>query len=214
MPTSAADSLRRDTVGLWLHRYRKWGVLPLIAIGLVAQTGHLPASRGRFMMIAGGVGILFGTVLRIVSLTFIGTKDPVLRPASEGLATEGPYAITRNPVYLAEAAIALGIAMMSRLPWLVLATLITEVIVTALVVDWEESVMRRRHGAAFDEYAGQVPRWFSLRRFVHPDSYWKSRRRIKLWWALRAEGPMLLLGLLTILAFLAKADIKALESLF
>lgn len=206
MPQS--DPSMRDAVAAWLHRHRKWGLLPLVAVGLAASAQDLPVSRGGFMMFAGATGIFFGTLLRIVCFTFVGTKDAVLHPASGELATEGPFAITRNPVYLGEGAIALGIAMMSRMPWLVLVTLIVGLLVTALIVDWEESVLRRRHGAAYEEYARQVPRWFSLRRLVHPDSYWKSRRRVELWRALRAEGPMLLVGLLAILAFLAKADFE------
>jgi len=202
------DPHTRNSVGAWLHRYRKWGLLPLIVVGLAATAHELPVSRSGFMMIAGAIGILFGTVLRIVCYTFVGSKDPVLGPDSGGLATEGPYAITRNPVYLGEGGIALGIAMMSRLPWLVLVTLITGIVVTALVIDWEEGVLRGRYGAAFEEYARRVPRWFSLRRFVHPDSYWQSRRRVKLWRALRAESPALLIGLLAVLAFLVKADFE------
>jgi protein-S-isoprenylcysteine O-methyltransferase Ste14 len=205
---SFLDPPTRDSVGAWLHRHRKWGLLPLLVVGLAVNTHVLPVSRGGFMMIAGATGIFFGTVLRIVCFTFVGSKDPILEPSGAGLATEGPYAITRNPVFLGEGAIVLGIAMMSRLPWLVLVTLIAGIVVASLVIEWEEGVLRRRHGTAFEEYARQVPRWFSLRRFAHPDSYWKSRRRVKLWRALRAESPMLLVGLLAILAFLAKADIE------
>jgi protein-S-isoprenylcysteine O-methyltransferase Ste14 len=205
---SILDPPTRDSIGAWLHRYRKWGLLPLMAAGLAVRVHHLPASRGGFMMVAGATGILFGTVLRIVCFTFVGAKDRELGPDSGELATEGPYAITRNPVYLAEVAIALGIAMMSRLPWLVLATLVVGIVVTSLVIEWEEGVLRRRYGSAFEEYARQVPRWFSLRRLAHPDSYWKSRRRVKLWRALRAESPALLIGLLAVLAFLAKADFE------
>jgi protein-S-isoprenylcysteine O-methyltransferase Ste14 len=205
---SVLDPQRRDALAAWLHRHRKWSLLPLIAVGLAVNIHVLPVNRGGFMMVAGGIGILFGTLLRIVCFTFVGAKDPILGPDSGGLATEGPYAITRNPLYLGEGAIALGIAMMSRMPWLVFVTLLAGLLLTALVIDWEENVLRTRYGPVFEEYARQVPRWFSVRRLVHPDSYWKSRRRVKLWRALRAESPALLIGLLAILAFLAKADFE------
>ena len=200
------DLHNRHIIGAWLHRYRKWGLVPLLAVGLIVSVREMPLQYSGFMMIAGAVGILFGTILRIVCYTFVGAKDPVLGPNNGGLATEGPYAITRNPVYLAEGAIVLGIAMMSRMPWFVVVTFLLGGIVTSLVIEWEEDMLRQRYGAAFHEYSRHVPRWFSLRRFVHPDSYFKTRGRVQLWQALRAESMTLLIGLLAILAFLAKAD--------
>jgi protein-S-isoprenylcysteine O-methyltransferase Ste14 len=202
------DTHSRHAIGAWLHRYRRWGLVPLTAVGLAVSAHELPYSYSGFMLIAGAVGIFFGTVLRIVCFTFVGAKDPVLGPDNGGLATEGPYAITRNPVYLGEGAIVLGIAMMSRMPWFVIVTFIFGAAVTSLVIEWEEDVLRRRYGAVFDEYSRHVPRWFSLRRLVHPESYQKSRGRVKLWQALRAESMTLLVGLLAILAFLAKADFE------
>lgn len=198
----------RLDAGRWLHRYRKWGIIPLLITGLVLNIRDLTAVSGFFMLTAGAVGIFFGTMLRIVCFTFVGTKNPILESDVGGPATEGPYAITRNPVYLAEGSIALGIAMMSRMPWFVLATLLFGLIITALVIEWEEKMLRRRYGGVYEEYCHHVPRWFSLRRFIHPDSYLKTRGRVKLIQALRAESMTLLVGLLSILAFLAKADLE------
>jgi len=128
------------------------------------------------------------------------------------MKTEGPYAVTRNPVYLAEAAIALGIAMMSRMPWFVLATLIAGGIGTAFVIEWEEKALLARYGVAYAEYCKAVPRWFSFRRMADRDSFTKTRRRVKLMYALRAEAGTLLIGLLAILAFLAKANFEMFHS--
>jgi protein-S-isoprenylcysteine O-methyltransferase Ste14 len=197
----------RITIGRWLHRYRQWGLFPLLGLGLLLNTHFVPVRSSNYMMVAGAIGILFGSLLRIVCYTFAGGKD-VVDEASGTLMTEGPYAISRNPVYLAEAGIALGIAMMSRMPWLVLATLVAFAFLTALVIEWEEETLRARFGSVFAEYCRSVPRWFSFRRLTHADSYKKTRGRVKLLTAVRAESGTLLVGLLSILAFLAKADIE------
>jgi protein-S-isoprenylcysteine O-methyltransferase Ste14 len=197
----------RIALGHWLHQYRKWGLVPLIGAGLLLNTHFIPVRSSNFMIVAGAIGVFFGSLLRIVCYTYAGSQNPVEDPAAT-LMTEGPYAITRNPVYLAEAGIALGIAMMSRMPWLVLATAVAFAIVTALVIEWEEVTLRLKFGTAFEEYCEAVPRWFSFRRLTHVDSYTKTRGRVRLVAAIRAESGMLLLGLLSILAFLAKADIE------
>jgi protein-S-isoprenylcysteine O-methyltransferase Ste14 len=198
----------RAAAGAWLHRHHTWGLWPLLATGLLLNLHYLPVNSGDFMMAAGAMGIFFGALLRIVCFTFTGAADPVSSTGRVRIVTEGPYAITRNPVYLAEGAIALGIAMMSRMPWLVMVTLLLSIIVAALVVEWEEDLLRLRYGHVWLDYCRTVPRWFSLRRLVQRDSYIKTRGRVKLLTAIRAEGGTLLVGLLAILAFLAKANFE------
>jgi len=202
----------RQATGHWLFRYRKWGLVPLLGIGLFMPIHEWPVRSGNFMMVAGAVGILFGTLLRIVCFRFTGTHNPLDVYDPSAMKTEGPYAVTRNPVYLAEAAIALGIAMMSRMPWFVLATLIAGGIGTAFVIEWEEKALLARYGVAYAEYCKAVPRWFSFRRMADRDSFTKTRRRVKLMYALRAEAGTLLIGLLAILAFLAKANFEMFHS--
>jgi len=202
----------RLAIGYWLHRHRKWGIVPLLGVGLFMPVHAWPVRSGNFMMIAGAIGILFGTLLRIVCYRFTGSHDPMDVYDPGTMKTEGPYAVTRNPVYLAEGAIALGIAMMSRMPWFVLATLIVGGVATALVIEWEETALRERYGDAYTEYCRTVPRWFSLGRVTHKDTFVKTRGRVKLFAAVRAESATLLIGLLAILAFLAKANFEIFHS--
>jgi protein-S-isoprenylcysteine O-methyltransferase Ste14 len=204
---SRADLLRL-ALGGWLHQHRRWGLVPLLAVGLLLNTHFLAVGSGNFMMIAGGTGILFGTLLRIVCHSFAGARDPLDRVKRSALVMDGPYAITRNPVHLAEASIALGVAMMSRMPWFVLVTALATAAVMALIIEWEEEQLRVKFGSVFEEYCKIVPRWFSLRRFLHHDSYRMTRGRVRLMPAVRAESATLLIGLLSILAFLAKADLE------
>jgi len=206
--TDMPETSRRQALGHWLYRYRTWGLVPLFGIGLFMPIHEWPVRSGNFMMIAGAVGILFGTLLRIVCYRFTGSHDPMDVYDPSAMKTEGPYAITRNPVYMAEAAIALGIAMMSRMPWFVLATLVVGGITTALVIQWEETALLARYGEAYAQYCRTVPRWFSFRRITHRDAFALSRRRVKLLAAVRAESGTLLVGLLAILAFLAKANLE------
>jgi protein-S-isoprenylcysteine O-methyltransferase Ste14 len=205
------DSEARQIAGHWLFRHRQWGLVPLLGVGLFMPFRQWPIRSGNFMMVSGAMGILFGSLLRIVCYRFTGTHNPLDVYDPRTMKTEGPYAITRNPVYLAEGAIALGIAMMSRMPWFVLVTLLVGGIVNALVIEWEEEALRNRYGQAYADYCRVVPRWFSFGRVTHPDSFAKTRGRVKLLAAVRAEAGTLLIGLLAILAFLAKANLEILH---
>jgi protein-S-isoprenylcysteine O-methyltransferase Ste14 len=73
------------------------------------------------------------------------------------LAVSGPYAHTRNPLYLGSMLIALGFALASLNLWLLLALAILFALIYAPTIRSEEEYLRG-HFSNFDEYARQVPR--------------------------------------------------------
>jgi protein-S-isoprenylcysteine O-methyltransferase Ste14 len=84
------------------------------------------------------------------------TPEPKGRPAH--LVRRGPYARTRNPMYLAGLPILLGVELL-------LGTTTPALIVPAYWLGarrWialEEALLARRFGDSWDEYSAAVPRW-------------------------------------------------------
>jgi protein-S-isoprenylcysteine O-methyltransferase Ste14 len=76
---------------------------------------------------------------------------------NEDLATAGPYAYTRNPLYLGSIVIALGFALSAR-SWIVLIVLLLMFLAIYLpVIRGEEAFLRQRF-PDFVEYERRVPR--------------------------------------------------------
>jgi len=76
---------------------------------------------------------------------------------NEDLITTGPYAYTRNPLYLGSIVIALGFALSAR-SWIVLAVLFVMFLAIYLpVIRGEEAFLRERF-PDFPEYERRVPR--------------------------------------------------------
>lgn len=76
---------------------------------------------------------------------------------NEELATTGPYAYTRNPLYLGSLLIAFGFALASRSIWIAAALgVLFAAIYLPVIADEEEYL--RAHFAGYDEYARRVPR--------------------------------------------------------
>ncbi|MGH9670572.1 MAG: methyltransferase family protein [Terriglobales bacterium] len=73
------------------------------------------------------------------------------------LATTGPYAYTRNPLYVGSLILAAGFAVGARSPWVVLLMLVMFVAVYLPVIRSEEEYLRRTF-PEFEEYAQRVPR--------------------------------------------------------
>lgn len=73
------------------------------------------------------------------------------------LTTTGPYAYTRNPLYLGSILIAYGFALASRSIWVAVALTVLFLVIYVPVILSEEEFLRGEF-PAFDEYARRVPR--------------------------------------------------------
>jgi protein-S-isoprenylcysteine O-methyltransferase Ste14 len=76
---------------------------------------------------------------------------------NEELTTSGPYAYTRNPLYLGSMILAAGFAVAARSWWIVAMMLIFFVVIYVPVIRGEEAFLRQRF-AEFEDYARSVPR--------------------------------------------------------
>ena len=76
---------------------------------------------------------------------------------NEALATSGPYAYTRNPLYLGSLLTGLGFAVASRSWWVGGALLVMFFAIYLPVIRDEETFLRARF-PEFEEYARRVPR--------------------------------------------------------
>jgi protein-S-isoprenylcysteine O-methyltransferase Ste14 len=78
---------------------------------------------------------------------------------STALATEGPYRLSRNPIYLGYAVAYAGIAV--AMDSLIALTLLIPcmVVIDRFVVLREEQYLSRKFGAAYDAYRSKVRRW-------------------------------------------------------
>jgi len=75
----------------------------------------------------------------------------------EQLATSGPYAFTRNPLYLGSSILAAGFLIGIHSWWAAAIVSAYFVVFYPVVIRREERDLRALHGAAFDDYARQVP---------------------------------------------------------
>ena len=100
--------------------------------------------------------ILLGATVGVIGLAIRAYSAGYLHK-QEVLATSGPYAYTRNPLYFGSSILALGAAVAMR-SWLAAALILVYfAVVYTFVMRREEMELRAKHGAAFDAYAAAVP---------------------------------------------------------
>ena len=124
--------------------------------------------------------MLIGAALVIPGLAIRARASGHLQK-NEKLATSGPYAYTRNPLYLGSLTLAAGFAVSARNWWIAAGLILIFLAIYLPVIRGEEAFLREQF-PEFEEYARQVPRLFprlssfgSDRGTFSWDLYWKHR---------------------------------------
>ena len=124
-------------------------LLPLPALPFA----HVRDAGAAVVVLALANDVWCGLTLRRRGTTFLPHR------ATTTLVTDGPYRYTRNPMYVSELALALGLALLLASPWLALSTPLLFFALTKLAIEPEERHLRAKFGAEFERYAAQTPRW-------------------------------------------------------
>jgi protein-S-isoprenylcysteine O-methyltransferase Ste14 len=142
--------------------------------------------------------MLFGAAIGILGLMVRGYAAGILR-RGEQLATSGPYAWTRNPLYLGSTILAAGFAVSAH-SWIVAALVgaYFAVFYPAVVLREDEN-LRERFGEQFVSYRGRVPAFFpwpSKQPTGAPQFSWSQYFRNREYQA--ALGMLVAMGLLVV----------------
>ena len=109
--------------------------------------------------------LLFGIALVIVGVTVRALASGHVRK-NEKLTTSGPYAYTRNPLYLGSLILAVGFAVAALNWWIAIAIVVIFLAIYLPVIRSEEVFLRTRF-PEFSEYSRRVP--ILIPRFTPPN---------------------------------------------
>jgi protein-S-isoprenylcysteine O-methyltransferase Ste14 len=84
--------------------------------------------------------------------------------AATALVTEGPFAWSRNPIYLGNTVLLTGCAVAFGNAWFLVAALAAAAAVSVLAIRREEAHLAARFGPAWTAYAARTARWLGRRR--------------------------------------------------
>lgn len=170
-----------ERIGRSLFRWRSFTPIPLLIVAIPL----LWRSRG-----GGGpawtvIGIALcaaGQAIRAWVLGQVpdGTSGQNERLIATQLNTSGPYAWTRNPLYLGNLLLTLGVCAVAHDPILLALVVVLFAAQYRAIVAAEEGFLRGRFGPAFDEYCSRVPRFWPRRATPSgPAAPWSFRRALR-----------------------------------
>jgi protein-S-isoprenylcysteine O-methyltransferase Ste14 len=154
-----------DTVllraGRLLFRWRSFTPVPLVLLAVPL----LWRSRGAaspLWLVAGLLSCAAGQALRAWVLGQVpdGTSGQNEKLIAVSLNTTGPYAFTRNPLYLGNFGITVGLCLVAHDP--LLAALVAALfgLQYRAIIAAEEDFLRGQFGAEFDAFCARVPRFW------------------------------------------------------
>jgi protein-S-isoprenylcysteine O-methyltransferase Ste14 len=75
------------------------------------------------------------------------------------LITSGPFAWSRNPIYVGNTLLVLGAGLFFGKWWLVILAPVAALLTQKLAIEREEKHLAAKFGAAWQEYSAKVRRW-------------------------------------------------------
>ena len=121
----------------------------------------VPAEFVRPLQIVGAVVLLAGLALAIWAVATFRRIGTTANPAggSTALAFEGPYRLSRNPMYLSLLIMAAGIGLMANTLWPLLLLPLVVVILRRKIIANEERYLTAKFGEPYRAYMARVRRW-------------------------------------------------------
>lgn len=124
--------------------------LPVFASGW--QGAHIDAGA---LLLIGGAALAAVCFQRFARA---GTNVPTTLPA-KALVTDGPYRVSRNPIYLALTTIYFGIALLLNSGWILLLAIPLLITMRYGVIAREERYLENKFGDVYRTYCEKVRRW-------------------------------------------------------
>ncbi|MBP9212091.1 MAG: isoprenylcysteine carboxylmethyltransferase family protein, partial [Bacteroidetes bacterium] len=143
-------------IRLKIFELRSYTPLPFLAVMIIFAEPTLTTLAAGFLV------ALLGEAIRFWGVSIAGSETRTTGVVgATNLITDGPFGHVRNPLYVGNILMYLGIAVMSNalVPYLVIAVFVWFVLQYHLIVSREEEHLRTAFGPEYDTYCKNVPRF-------------------------------------------------------
>jgi len=108
-----------------------------------------------WLMVAGTIAI------DIAAMRTLARHKTTIMPhrGSDHLVTDGPFSFTRNPIYVANTMLMIGVGLISGIFWFLPLAVIAAYVTQKLAIEREERHLDARFGKRYRDYRKKVRRW-------------------------------------------------------
>lgn len=132
-----------------------------VILGLLYPLPWIGDLLGDLLFAAGWVALFAVAALWVTAIRAMMRARTTLNPNAvpDHLVTSGPFGVTRNPMYLANTLLLIGVALVSGDVWFLLFAFIAAFATQKLTIEREEKVLAAKFGKKYRDYAKRVRRW-------------------------------------------------------
>ena len=144
-------------IGNFFFKYRSYTPIPLAAVIIYN------AQYANAYLVPGLLFIIFGESIRFWAVSYAGSITRTTTVGAASLCTAGPFAHTRNPLYIGNMLIYSGIVLISgasNILSMFMLTWLFFIVQYFLIINLEEQTLSRMFGVAYLDYTKNVPRLF------------------------------------------------------
>jgi len=164
-----------ESTGHWLFRWRSY--LPLATVGFVlGGVGYFSYPFGSHFLdemweVFCLLISLFGLIVRVMTIGYAATHTSgrnTSRQVAHDLNTTGMYSVVRNPLYLGNFLMVLGVMLFLRVWWIPIIYALLFALYYERIIFAEEMFLRDKFGARYLDWASKTP------AFVPRFSAWRG----------------------------------------
>ncbi len=142
-------------------------VIYAIAILLGAISGYflpLPWPLSPFSDFLFGIGFMLIALALLIDFNAMRNmhrhKTTIMpNKAAEHLVSTGPFAFSRNPIYVANTMLTIGAGLMAGIIWFIPLAFIAAIITQKMAIEREEAHLAAKFGKNWRDYTHKVRRW-------------------------------------------------------
>jgi protein-S-isoprenylcysteine O-methyltransferase Ste14 len=105
-----------------------------------------------------GVAAVALVMISIHTMHKAKTSIRLDQPAAH-LVQNGPYSMSRNPIYLGNTLFMIGIGLAAGMLWFIIFAIVAAFLTQKLAIDYEEPHLEQRFGKKYRDYCKRVRRW-------------------------------------------------------
>lgn len=150
------------SIGNFFFKHRNWLFIVFYAALFLPSPTLFPASLDSWSIVIGLIITVGGQLVRglTIGLAYIIRGGKEGKPYADGLVTEGIFRHCRNPLYVGNILMLLGVGILANSLYYVAIMIPLFLFIYQAIVLAEEDFLRKKFGPGFDVYCKDVNRWW------------------------------------------------------
>jgi protein-S-isoprenylcysteine O-methyltransferase Ste14 len=132
-----------------------------LGLGTVAPLPWVSSPADIILQILGTIAAIAAVILDIFSVQTFRRHQTTILPhrGATHLITSGPFAWSRNPIYVSNTVLVISAGLFFGKPWLIIFAFIAAYATQKLAIEREERHLQALFGQAWTDYTNKVRRW-------------------------------------------------------